>query len=154
MKHHVEEHEDDEKHDGQDDLQSLLGAQFEFVLASPLEAVTRGQVKPLSEQGLSAVYEVAVISGFEVDVDIAGQSAVLVTKHGRTTGKRYSRYLLDGDLSAGGRGDQNSAEVVHVIAEVAAVPDVDGIPLTAFDVLGDHRAANTRSDGLLHIGDG
>jgi hypothetical protein len=37
--------------------------------------------------------------------------------------------LFDGNLRAGWRGDQDSPQFVHVVAEVAAVPDVDGITL-------------------------
>src|SRR6266571_9112369 len=35
MKHHEEKHENNEKYDRQDNLQPLLGVQFEFILACP-----------------------------------------------------------------------------------------------------------------------
>src|SRR5712692_8219747 len=64
------------------------------------------------------------------------------------------RDLFDGNLRAGRSRDQHAAQFVHAVAEIAAIADIDGIPFAAFDVFGDHFTADSRTDCLLHVGDG
>src|SRR5882762_9466241 len=82
VKHHVKQHKNNEEHDRKYDLQALLGPQFKFIFARPFVGVTRRQMELLLEHVIGGFYEVAIISGIKVDVDVSGESSVLITDHG------------------------------------------------------------------------
>jgi hypothetical protein len=54
-------------------------------------------------------------------------------------------------LCARGRANQDAPQFLDVVPEVAAVPHIHWIPLATLDVFSDHFAADSRSDGLLHV---
>src|SRR5229473_4477090 len=95
--------------------------------------------------------EAAVVFRVQIDVDVAGQRAVFIADHRRTARKRDFRDIRNGNLRARGCANQNAPQFLDVVPEVAAIPDIHGVPLAALDVFSDHFAADSRSDRLLHI---
>ena len=51
-------------------------------------------------------------------------------------------------------GDEHATQLFDVVAEIAVVADVHRVSLAAFNVFGDHSAADARGDSLLHVGSG
>src|ERR1700709_2587217 len=88
--------------------------------------------------------ETAVIGVFEVDVDVSRQRTVLVSDHGRTMRKEDLRYLSQRNLCSGWRADENATHLVDIVAEVPLVANIDGIALSAFDILRNILSADTR----------
>ncbi len=86
------------------------------------------------------------------DVHVAGQGTVFIADHGRSSRERDFCDIGDWNLRAGWRANQDAPQLLDVVSEVTAVPDIHGIALAALDILGDHFAADSRSDRLLHIG--
>src|SRR6266404_3870841 len=154
MEHHVEEHKDDEEHDGKNNLETLLGPLFEFVFSCPLVGVSGLETELFTEEVLRGVHESAIVFRVEVDVHVPGEGSFFVSDHRRASGKRDFGDLLDGNLRAGRSGDEHAAQLLDIVAKIAVVPDVHRIPFAAFDVFGDHFTADPRTDRLLHIGDG
>src|SRR6266436_2092923 len=152
MKHHVEQHKDDKKDDRQNELQPLFGPEFELVLAGPFVSKAGRQVKFLLEQISRLCDEAAVVFGVQIDVHVAGQGTVFIADHGRSSRERDFCDIGDWNLRAGWRADQDAPQLLDVVSEVAAVPDIHWIALAALDVFRDHFAADSRSDRLLHIG--
>jgi hypothetical protein len=127
---------------------------LEFVFAGPLVSVTWLQLELLAEEVVRRVHESAIVFRIEVDVDVTGQGSVLVPDHGRAAGKRNARDLLDRDLCTGRCRNQDAAQLLHVVTEVAVVADVYWVSFAAFDIFRDHFPADSRTDGLLDISDG
>src|SRR5947209_20514703 len=82
VKHHVKEQKDDEEHHRQDELQSFFGPQLEFILPRPLVRVASRQGQLLSKRIVGAVDEAAVVLRVQVNVNVAGERAILVANHG------------------------------------------------------------------------
>src|SRR5581483_2160901 len=150
VKDKVEEHEENDR---QDNRQPFFCAYLEFVFAGPLVGVTGGELEFLAEQPVRLGYKSAVVPGGEVEIDVSGEKAVLVANHRRTAGEIDRSHLRDRNLRSRRRRDQDPAQLLHVVAEVAAVAHIDRITLATFDIFGDVLAANAGSDRALHIGD-
>ena len=65
-----------------------------------------------------------------------------------------ARNLAERNLRSVRSPDQHAAHLVDVVPEVALITDIDGIPLSAFDVLRNVLSADARGHRGLHIGDG
>src|SRR5215471_236309 len=154
MENHVEKHEDNEKNDGQDHFQAFLRSHLELIFADPFVGVSGRQMESLLECVVCGAHEIAVILRLEIDIDVAGESRVLVPEHGRPSRKRDSGYLFDRNLGPGRCANQNSAQFIDIVPEVSVVADINWIPLATFDIFRDHGAADTGTDRLLHIGNG
>ena len=63
MKRHVEQHKDDEEHNGNKYLQPLAGTHLEFVLAGPLQRVAGRHLDVLGHRALGSV---------DIPPDVAG----------------------------------------------------------------------------------
>src|ERR1700756_1239199 len=102
----------------------------------------------------------AVIRVLEVDVNVASQSPVFVSNHGRSTAKGDTSYLSQRNLRPRWRADQHPAHLLDVVAEVPLVANIDGITFTALDVLrnvfttdaGGHRRLNVRHGETVTCG--
>jgi len=105
----------------------------------------------LPQHFVRSFHKVTVVPGFEVDVDVTGERAVLVAEHRWTAREGNVDHLLDGNLRTGGRADQDSSQFIYIVAEIPIVSNVDRVPLAALDVLGDLGAADAGGDGLLHV---
>src|SRR5712671_4423693 len=154
MENHIEQHEDDEKDDGQNELQALFRSQLELVFARPLIGVARGQLQLLAKHLARLVYETTVIGSVQVNVDVAGQLAIFVADHGRTAREGHFGHFGNGNLGAGRRRNQNSVELFDIVAEVALVAYIDRIASASFNIFGNIHASNTRLDRLLNVRDG
>src|SRR5258708_38701838 len=102
MEDHIQKHKNNEKHDREYDLQTLLGSQFEFIFACPFIRITRRQMQLLLQQVIRGFHKVAGISGIEIDVDVSGQRSVRITDHGGPASKRKARKSHERELR--GRG--------------------------------------------------
>src|SRR5713101_5689760 len=143
VKHHIEQQEDDEEHHRQDELQSLFGPQLEFILPRPLVGVTGRQRQLFSKRIVGAVDEAAVVLRVQVNVNVAGERPILIANHGWPTGERNLGHLCDRNLRASRSSNQDPSQLLDVIAKIAVVADIDWISLAAFDVFGDHFAADS-----------
>src|SRR5438309_2466648 len=103
------------------------------------------------EKIVCAGNEAAVVLRIQVDVYVAGEGSILIADHGRPSGERNLGYFIDGNLRAGRCSDENSSKFLDVVSKVAVVTDIDRISFAALDVFGHHFAADSESDGLLHI---
>src|SRR6516165_10831896 len=111
-------------------------------------------MESLLERVVCGAYEIAVVFRLEIDIDVAGESRVLVPEHGRPSRERDSGHLFDRNLGPGRCANQNSAQLIDIVPEVSVVADIDRIPLAALDIFRDHGAADTGTDRLLHTGNG
>ncbi len=98
--------------------------------------------------------ETAVVFRIQIDVNVAGQCAILIADHGRSPRERDFRDIGNWNLCARGCANQDAPQFLDVVPEIAAIADIHGIPLAAFDVLGDHFATDSRRDRLLHVSNG
>src|SRR6185312_4600433 len=122
VKDHIQEDKNQEEHDGHDEFEPLLRAQFELVFAGPLPGVARRKPELPAKKFVCLVDETAVVCAIEVDIDITRQSRVLIADHGRAARKRNPRDFSDWYLSARWRGNQETAQSFDVVAEITAVP--------------------------------
>ena len=97
--------------------------------------------------------EAAVVFRVQIDVHVAGQRAVFIADHRGSSRERDFRDIGNRNLGTRGRANQDAPQFLDVVPEVAVVPDIHWIPLATLDVLGDHFAADSRTDRLLHISD-
>ena len=73
------------------------------------------------------------LCGVDVDVDIAGELAVLVANHRRTFGQSDRGQLPERNLRAAHGRNEHARQLVHFVAQFARIPHVDRIALAAFD---------------------
>ena len=83
MEGHVEQHEDDEEDDRQQHLQALACPNLKLVLSRPRQRVSDRDLELTLNGQPRLGYIAADVAGRGVDVDVAGQLAVLVTDHRR-----------------------------------------------------------------------
>jgi hypothetical protein len=72
----MEEHEDDEEHDGENDLEAFLSSLSEFVFPGPFVGVPRLQVEHLTGEVVRCPGETAIVFRIEIDRDVTGQGSV------------------------------------------------------------------------------
>ncbi len=143
MEDHVQQHEDHKEDDRKDDFQAFLGTQFKFVFAGPLIDVSGWELQFLLQLLRGLAHESAVVCGVQVNVNVTGQLAILVANHGRAVRKRNCGNLVKRNLRSGRSADQYPPQFIYVVAKVALVAHVDGIPLTTFNVHGHVHAADS-----------
>ena len=105
----------------------------------------------LPQQIVGPVDVTPVVFRVQVNVNVAGELPVFVSDHGRSAREKDFGYFRNGNLSARGCPDQNTLQVLNVVPKVSVVTDVDRVALSAFDVFGDHCAADPGGDGLLNV---
>ena len=66
--HHIQQHKDRDEDDRQNDLQPLLGAQFEFIFARPLQAVAGRQMEFLLQEFVGPGDEAAIVPSVQIQV--------------------------------------------------------------------------------------
>ena len=110
----------------------------------------------IGDGALGVVDEAAEIaaSGVDVDVDVAGELAVLVANHRWAFDDPQCGELPERNLRAIRRGYEYTPELVDLIAQLTRIANVDRISLAAFDRGGDVLAADRGHDRLLHVIDG
>ena len=79
-----EQHEYDEDDERDEDLEPLARAHLEFVLAGPQERVARWQLHTFDNGALGSIDVSADVASRRVDIDVAGQLAVLIAHHRRS----------------------------------------------------------------------
>src|SRR5712692_2320860 len=135
MEDHVEQQEDHEEHNRQDDLEPRFGSQLELVLAGPMIGESCRQRELLAQLVRGVVDESSVVFCVQVNVDVTGKLAFLVTDHGWAARERNFGHLLNRDLRSGRSGNQNPPQLLNVVAEISLIAHVDWIPLAPLDVL-------------------
>ena len=118
-----------------------------------MQCVTGSHAQLLGDGALGVIDKAAEVpaSGVDVDVDVAGELAVLVANHRRAFDDPQCGELSKRNLRAIRRGYEYTPELVDLIAQLTRIANVDRISLAAFDRGGDVLAADRRHDRLLHV---
>ena len=92
-------------------------------------------------------------AGVDVDVDVAGEPAVLVADHRGPFEEPDVGELRERDLRPRHRRNERAGELVGVVAELPRVADVDRVALAPLDRRRDVLAADRRHDDFLDFPD-
>src|ERR1700758_4411843 len=118
MEDQVEQQKNHEEHDGQDQLKTLLGPQFKLVFSRPMEGVVRGKRELLMQELVSLCNETPIVGVFEIDVDVSGECAVLITDHRRAVGERYFGHLAHRNLRPRWSSDEHALHTLGVVTKI------------------------------------
>ena len=142
-----------------DDHQALLGAQHVFVLAAPEDVVAAGQLDLALGDGLVDGAHGHLDVGADVDAlhihvnPGVGHGGLALDAHRGADGLDLGQ-LAERHLRAGGRGHDDLAQGAEVLAEIAAVAQVDRVALQALDRGGQRHAAQGDFQHVLHVAHG
>src|ERR1700677_4887425 len=141
-KDQVQQQEDHEEDHRKNQLQALLGTQFQFVLSRPLKRVICGQGEFVVEELICLCDEAPIVGVLEIDVNVASKRAIFIADHGRSMREGDPRYLTKLNLCARRSADQHPTHLLNIVAEVSLIADVDRIALASLDVLSDVLSAD------------
>src|SRR5438105_12949441 len=116
MECHVEQYEDDEEHDRNENLQSLTGANLEFVLARPNEGVARRQFDLLRNSAFGLIHVPADVTRHGVEVDVSGELRIFIANHRRPRRQRNFGQLAERDLSTHRWLDKHSMQIREALS--------------------------------------
>src|SRR5690625_1845257 len=150
---HEQQQDDDANRCGNDQLESVGRALHELVLARPAQGVARRQLD-LFGHGLFGALDVAAeIRIIHVNVDPAVESRILRADHPGPGLDPKIGHGRQGDLLAARRDDGQVAQLLHRLAFVARIANVDRIAFQPLDALADGHAAHGRAHDLVHVAD-
>jgi hypothetical protein len=124
-------------------------------LAAPRHGVSRGHLELRAEQGIRFLHVARGVPLGQVDIDVAGEQAVLVAEHARTGDALDLGEAAEGDLqpSVAG-GHEHAPHRLGVRPEVGQVAHADRVTFAALDRLGGELPPDRRRHHLLRLGDG
>jgi hypothetical protein len=135
-------------------IQPLTDAEYVVVLPAPLHGVAGGERDRVRHVALPLIDVASDVRPHDVDVDVAGEHAVLVPDHRRTGGHANVGELREGNLRSRRRGHEDALEALESVAALPGVADAHGVALAALHRGGDRLAADRGSDDLLGLPDG
>src|SRR5437867_5818497 len=151
-----DEEEDDENRQRDDGHHPLPNAFHRFVLTAPLERVAGGNSQLRRHRAFCLVDETSDVAlrGIDIDVDVSGEFAILVTDHGWSLRQTDRGELAERNLGTTHRRHQHSRQLVRLVAQFSRIANVDRVALPALDGGGNVLAADRRHDYTLDVVDG
>src|SRR5262245_53648049 len=104
---HIEQHEDNEQYDWNYDLQPLFGSNSIFVLATPLDVITRKHRDALGNDTFCFLDETAHVSATYIHQNGSAEQSVFACDHRRAHNDSGVGDLSERDLGAVRTGDEN-----------------------------------------------
>src|SRR4029077_250266 len=148
------QYEDDDEHDRNHNLEPLLGADLVFVLAAPLDVISRRHRNPLSHDPLRFIHESANVASTHIHEHGSPQEPVFARDHRWSGHDPDIRDLAQRNLSAGWTGDENVSQVFQVFAKISRITYADRESLAALDRECEILSTDCRFDHVFRIADG
>ena len=149
----VKQREDDEKGDGDDDLQSLDGALEIFELASVGDADAGRQFHLGRDGGLQIADDFGQRPATAIDIDPGCRPAIFAAQHRRALRDADVGNRAEGDLLKAGGEHWQVADGIDAAAQLARVTHADRVARQPLHRLADGFAADGARHDCLHVGD-
>lgn len=150
----VEEQDDQDEGERAGCDEAGEGAFPHFEGAGEGDGVTGGEGN-IAGDGFAGFGDVgAEVAAGDVDEDPGGSLGVFAADHGGAGINGERGDLAEGNLCAGGGGDEEFSEGGNVVAVVAGEAEIEGVAFEAFDGGGDVHATDGGLDGVLDVAGG